>query len=106
MTTKRKNRLVVLMQILNKYPNFQEVKNVIEELNKILKDEETFNYCLPDGYNDIEEGIESDNALNCIYDALDALEEIEKLQNKEEIEECFETAICCIKDILNYGKEV
>ena len=81
--------------------NFSEddLRTCIEQLEEIKSEEEDAFYNMPENLQSSIRGMESEEAIDMLEEALGYLEEILDLETEEEIDENIMAAMSCLEDI-------
>ena len=96
MNKQRRKELCALIKKLQKATNKDDLKDCIRILDAIKSDEELAYDNRPEGLQDSLQGSESQEAIECMEEALGYLEEAQN----EEFEDNIEYAISCLEDAL------
>ena len=97
MNKQRRKELGAIVSILEKNPDNEQLQNCLNELDRIMNDEQEYFDNMPENLQGSMRGIESEDAISSMEEALDAMSDAQEVEGEERAD-LIDTAIQCIED--------
>ena len=97
MNNQRRKELGAIVSILQKNPDNEQLQNCLNELDRIMNDEQEYFDNMPENLQGSMRGIASEDAISSMEEALDAMNDAQEVEGEERAD-LIDTAIQCIED--------
>ena len=97
MNKQRRKELGAIVSILEKNPDNEQLQNCLNELDRIMNDEQEYFDNMPENLQGSMRGIESEDAISSMEEALDAMNDAQEVEGEERAD-LIDTAIQCIEE--------